>query len=261
MVRGRKPLRIDRGAAPVAMVVALAALAMVLLTVAASSGVVRVWTEPPIAEPRRLETGVVTPDEPPPSEFSLPALDEDLTPPDTWWWRVVAVLILLALLRVAWIVISVYWQLLRFRLSRRPKPAGALSPLPGSNGTEEAEVSFDLDAGLMHLQRGDPRNAIVACWLQLEDDVAAAGLPRAPSETSVEYTQRVLASASVDASATLELAELYREARFSDHPVDDAHRDRAIEALRRVHASLRVHSALRVRETDAAGSGVPGGVS
>jgi hypothetical protein len=40
---------------------------------------------------------------------------------------------------------------------------------------------------------GAPRNAIVQCWLQLERDVAAAGLRRDPADTSLEFTERVLA--------------------------------------------------------------------
>jgi hypothetical protein len=230
----------------VAVLTVLTVLAVVLLTVVASSGAVRVWTEPPVPEVRSsADRGAAVRDEPEAAALPPISAPQDLEPPDTWWWRVIAVAVLLLLLRVAWIVVSVYWQLLRGRWERWSRPAGSLSPLPGSDGADDVDVSFDLTARLAQLQVGAPRNAIVACWSQLEDDVAAAGLPRDPAETSVEYTERVLSSASVDTAATLELAELYRVARFSDHPIDEAGRARAVQALQRVHASLRV------REPDA----------
>ena len=92
-------------------------------------------------------------------------------------------------------------------------------------------VELDVEAQLAALAHGSPRNAIVACWLRLEDDVAAAGLPRHVAETSAEFTTRVLASYSLDPSAVIELAALYREARFSLHTMEQADRDRALVAL------------------------------
>jgi hypothetical protein len=68
--------------------------------------------------------------------------------------------------------------------------------------------------------------------------VADAGLPRHVAETSAEFTTRVLASYSLDPSPVNELAALYREARFSVHPMEQADRDRALIALRHVHAAL-----------------------
>jgi hypothetical protein len=50
---------------------------------------------------------------------------------------------------------------------------------------------------------------------------------------------RVIAAASVDPGPISELAALYREARFSDHEMGDAHRRQAIAALERIDVSLR----------------------
>ena len=41
-----------------------------------------------------------------------------------------------------------------------------------------------------------------------------------------------------DPGAVTELADLYREARFSDHPMTDDHRQAALEALDTIHRSL-----------------------
>ena len=103
---------------------------------------------------------------------------------------------------------------------------------------ERADIALDIESQLSALAHGEPRNAIVACWLQLEDDVARAGLPRRASETSAEFTVRVLASYSLDPAPVADLAALYREARFSEHPMEQADRDRALVALRQIHVSL-----------------------
>ena len=91
-----------------------------------------------------------------------------------------------------------------------------------------------------------PRNAIVECWLRLEAAVIAAGVERAPSDTSAELTERVLASCQVDGAAISTLAALYREARFSEHPMGEESRRSAIDALGVVHHSLRADVGPRV---------------
>lgn len=100
---------------------------------------------------------------------------------------------------------------------------------------------------------GEPRNAVVACWVALEDGVARAGLERSPAETSVDLTTRVLARWQVDPQATATLAALYREARFSRHPVTEQERDQAVAALERINADLRAardRDPERAREQD-----------
>ena len=88
------------------------------------------------------------------------------------------------------------------------------------------------------LLTGEPRNAIVRCWLQLENDVAAVGLTRDPSDTSAEFTARVVGRYTVDRDAIDDLAALYREARFSRHPIDESARRAALDALDRLHLAL-----------------------
>lgn len=89
------------------------------------------------------------------------------------------------------------------------------------------------------LAEGDPRNAVVACWVALEDGVTRAGLERSPAETSVDLARRVLGTWQVDPAAVTELADLYREARFSRHPVTEHQRTRALASLERINADLR----------------------
>lgn len=98
--------------------------------------------------------------------------------------------------------------------------------------TDHAAAQFEA------LRGGTPRNAIVALWQELEDDVAGTGLSRRASETSVEFTHRFLAELRVDPGAAERLGALYREARFSTHELTEEHRAAAEQALSSLHASL-----------------------
>lgn len=93
------------------------------------------------------------------------------------------------------------------------------------------QLAEAVDAGLGSVSAGTPSNAIVACWLALERAAASAGVPRRETETPAEFTVRVLAAADVSQPLLERLAELYREARFSQHDLPETARDEAREAL------------------------------
>lgn len=116
---------------------------------------------------------------------------------------------------------------------RRAGPVSA-TPLPGGPVTVEADEAEVFAA----LREGPPRNAIVRCWLVLEQNAASAGVPRTPAETSSEYVERVVGRSSVDPGPIAELGALFREARFSSRPIDEARRAQAEHALRRTLMSL-----------------------
>jgi hypothetical protein len=121
---------------------------------------------------------------------------------------------------------------------RRPEEPAL--PLTGSDGRRLAEqASRTVQQGLAGLRRGDREQAIINCWLRLQELVSAVGYRPAESQTSSELVaswQRVL---PVSAPALEELAELYREARFSSHRMSAESLERATAALNRLHAELR----------------------
>jgi hypothetical protein len=138
---------------------------------------------------------------------------------------------------LAIIVLTLAWRHrpnLRLRRPRRPSTVefDALDDVATA-------ITADAEAQRCALQGGAPRNAIVKCWLRLEAAVVDVGVERYPSDTSAEFTQRVLATVSVDPVAIADLAALYREARFSSHPMNEESRRAAIEALDAVHEGLR----------------------
>jgi hypothetical protein len=89
-------------------------------------------------------------------------------------------------------------------------------------------------------EEGSPRNAVVACWHRFETQAAAAGLARGAWETSSEYTMRVLDLVDAHQPAVSRLGELYREARFSEHELTEAHRQEALAALDAIHRTIGV---------------------
>ena len=82
------------------------------------------------------------------------------------------------------------------------------------------------------------RRAVIACWVRLEAAAAAAGTERSPGDTSTELVSRLLARHSVSEAVLSALAEVYREARFARHEVDQATREQARTALRLLRDEL-----------------------
>lgn len=140
---------------------------------------------------------------------------------------VVGILLLIA-------VVVLFWSKISVRRRRPGARVGPGVPLPdvGDAVREDAEQQYAA------LRAGAPRNAIVACWVRLEDAVMSAGLTVRGSETSTELTQRVLTTYLVDDAALRRLAALYREARFSRHDISEAMRAEAVDALGELHDSL-----------------------
>lgn len=213
-------------------------VALLLLTVA-TSGEVRIWHAPPEASPTDATM--------PPSDTTVPTTTIPLAAPgadtsdsaDLPRWLVVTLRILLysslalgflALLRAAW--------------RRRPELSWR-NPITSTFDVEvlptiPEAVADDADEQRAVLRRGAPRNAIVECWLRLEDIIVDSGVAHDPADTSLEFTTRVLASLSLDTGAVLTLSALYREARFSTHTMGEDLRELAVEALDTIHRGLAV---------------------
>jgi hypothetical protein len=95
------------------------------------------------------------------------------------------------------------------------------------------------------LERGEPRNAIVSCWHRFEGQATLGGVVRRPWQTTGEYVLGVLDLVGADRGAVSRLADLYREARFSDHAMTEDHRQAALEALDTIHRSLTTRAMTR----------------
>ena len=84
----------------------------------------------------------------------------------------------------------------------------------------------------------DPRTAIIGCYAAMERSLADAGLPPRVADTPAEVLGRATASGLVRSAWAATLTGLFRQARYSSHPMTEADRAAAIDALARVRADL-----------------------
>lgn len=161
---------------------------------------------------------------------------EGVAVPD-WMRTVVTAVCLLVVVAVVALLIV---QLVRTGVGRRlgtvgRGPARAPRPL----GTA-ASVVAALDAGLSALDDddGDPRRAVIACWVRLESAAAAAGTPRRPGDTPTDLVMRLLEAHEVSAGVLTGFADIYRQARYAPHVVDATMRAEARDALGQLRAVL-----------------------
>ena len=105
---------------------------------------------------------------------------------------------------------------------------------------KEEEVALAFDESLDDL-RDDPdvRRAIIAAYARMERALAAAGIPRRPSEAPYEYLARALGSLHASAASVRRLTDLFERAKFSQHVPDESMRAGAVDALVAVRDELR----------------------
>jgi hypothetical protein len=151
-------------------------------------------------------------------------------------WLIVTTQVLVVLIVVALAGLLV-WYLLRNGLRLRERRRDA-DRVPAPAGKDQ--VIAAVDAGLSDLDDmdTDPRRAVIACWVRLEQAAAAAGTPRQVGDTPAELVTRLLSGHDVSAPVLYRLAEVYRLARYAAHTVDTTMRDQARAALGQLRAEL-----------------------
>lgn len=153
-------------------------------------------------------------------------------------WLVGTAQLLCLVVSVGAVVLAI-WFALRNGLRLRQRKLPEAAPLPAATAARE-DVLAAVDAGLTELDDSDtdPRRAVIACWVRLEQAAAAAGTHRAPGDTSTDLVGRLLAEHQVSAAVLYAMAEVYRLARYATHTVDSAMRDQARTALGQLRAEL-----------------------
>lgn len=142
-------------------------------------------------------------------------------------------LLLLALCCAAALAATLRFRLVR-RRERHPIRPSPLAPAAAEADLGPEQLDAALEQDLADLDEGGSiRNAVVAAWVRLEEHAARAGIARHLEDTPAEFVARALA-AELDPDALAELADLYREARFSRHPIGEAQRDAARDCLARL---------------------------
>ena len=213
-------------------VAAGSAFVMVALVLASTGRPVEILTRPRVSDTvRQVPTVTVPPSAPSVTSTSTGTGSAEVDPSPLFGLLVQIVLAMTALLVLVAIAQLLLAVARKPKITRHEEPTFQVPSVP-----EELLVSAHERMRL--LETGEPRNAIVAAWLNLEESAASTGLPRDPAETSTEYTRRVLDTWDVDRGRLDDLAALYREARFSVHELGEEHRRRAIADLHVLHSDL-----------------------
>ncbi|MFF6958435.1 DUF4129 domain-containing protein [Streptomyces sp. NPDC008317] len=84
----------------------------------------------------------------------------------------------------------------------------------------------------------DARAAVIACYAAMERSLAASGIARRASDSPQDLLERAVTAGRLAGPSAAALTALFREARYSTHPMDDGHRDRAARALTEIAAQL-----------------------
>lgn len=171
---------------------------------------------------------------PPMGTRTLPPPGEGTTIPA--WVGIVALALAIA------VVIGVLVVIARLILSRR-------TALPTRSRSERAddavapapeEVREAVQAGIDELDddSSDPRRAVIACWLRLESTAAMIGLERQPGDTPSDLVGRLLEVHQASSGVLDRLADVYRQARYAPHVVDESMRIEARTALEQLRTEL-----------------------
>ncbi len=112
-----------------------------------------------------------------------------------------------------------------------------------ANESDAEDLSSAVTAAEAELARpGDARSAIVAAYAamaaQLASGLARRGRPASDADTPTELLDRAAGSGLVDGAAAGTLTQLFREARFSRHPMGEPERRSAEQALAQVRDEL-----------------------
>ncbi|MFC9101757.1 DUF4129 domain-containing protein [Streptomyces enissocaesilis] len=137
---------------------------------------------------------------------------------------------------VVLVAVAVVRRLRRLEL-RVPHHPGLASP---ATGEDDARLLLSaVRSGRRALAgAGDARAAVIACYAAMEDALVASGVERRASDSPADLLARAVGAGLAPGPAAPRLAALFREARFSSHPMDAAHREAAADALEEIASLL-----------------------
>jgi hypothetical protein len=142
---------------------------------------------------------------PAPEHFRLP------------WSLIQAILGATLLLAVIGLIVTLWPRLPALRWHRRPPPE-LRADEPALDDLAR-RVSHTLRTTEAQVAQGQVRDGIILCWHRLEQTAEAAGLSRRPADTSTDLATRLLTALPLSPAPMNRLAAVYREARFSTHPL------------------------------------------
>ena len=123
------------------------------------------------------------------------------------------------------------------------QPIAAAQPLEGPTPTVTAtSLVRAAESGLAEIEdlSREPREAIIACYAAMERELAHfPGAVPQDFDTPTEVLARAVEHHALHVDNAAELVNLFEEARFSPHVMNEAHRESALRVLQLVLAELR----------------------
>jgi Domain of unknown function (DUF4129) len=104
---------------------------------------------------------------------------------------------------------------------------------------DSADLREAVESGRSALRTfDDAKSAIIACYVAMEQSLAEHGTARTMADTPDELLARATQTRIVHGTAPARLTALFYEARFSSHPMDQAQRRAAEQALNELAQAL-----------------------
>jgi Domain of unknown function (DUF4129) len=200
----------------------------------------RVGVVGPVDEPASGPASVPDPTTPPP-----PGNSETQPPPSTpsdEGSNVIGYLVPPMLILMVLIVVGTAVASRRQRGRAAPYPVGADVAADHASAAATGSLARAAELGLAEI--GDlsrePREAIIACYAVMERELTRVpGAAPQEFDTPMEVLARAVDRHALHADSATQLVELFEEARFSPHVMNEGHRDVAVGVLRLVLAELR----------------------
>jgi Domain of unknown function (DUF4129) len=190
---------------------------------------------PPAATPTPgAETGGYPP---PVDDHPLPASGSEYHSPGPLLGYLALALLAAAALGAAVVLWRRFGHLLR---RGTPPPPVTLTLDEDDPGQALAEA---VGSGRRALHGTDVRAAVIACYAAMETSLARSGVPGRASDSPSDLLARAAADGLLTGEPPQTLAALFREARYSSHPMDAGHLDRARAALDAIAAQLATGAA------------------
>jgi hypothetical protein len=223
-----------RGALAVAAVLLLGVVAAGFVVLASASGPVHPVSNSTVrASPRPLPT--LTPPTNTGPEQPTPPPQREVKPTEMPQWLKA---LWQALIWIGIAALALFVARLIYRIARAVKLPEPEDDEFDWERTKAERLAEAVDTGLARIESGTATDAVIACWVALEDAAASAGVPRDPAETPAEFIVRVLGIGGISEPQLVRLGALYREARYSTHGSSESARTEARAALLRLRDEL-----------------------
>ncbi len=112
-------------------------------------------------------------------------------------------------------------------------------PIRGPGRSSRRAAAQAVAAALEELQvGGEVREVILACYARFCELLGSRGIPDQEPLTPREIQGLAQQQLGVSAESSDALTSLFEEARYSEHPLEAADRDRAVASLQRIRADL-----------------------